>query len=96
VLNQPGGDVAALGRAVFTTYLFPFEATAGLLLIAVVGAVVLARRPRVDPSDPVDEVDEVAVPDPPVSPEPVSVEQADVAEAVSAGEDAPVDEEVPS
>ena len=43
--GQPGGDVAALGRAVFTTYLFPFEATAALLVIAVVGAVVLARRP---------------------------------------------------
>ncbi|HXQ76534.1 MAG TPA: NADH-quinone oxidoreductase subunit J [Acidimicrobiales bacterium] len=44
--GQPGGDVAALGRSVFTTYLFPFEITAGLLVIAVVGAVVLARRPR--------------------------------------------------
>jgi NADH-quinone oxidoreductase subunit J len=44
--NQPGGDVAALGRSVFTTYLFPFEITAGLLVIAVVGAVVLARRPH--------------------------------------------------
>jgi hypothetical protein len=29
----------------FTTYLFAFEATAALLVIAVVGAVVLARRP---------------------------------------------------
>jgi NADH-quinone oxidoreductase subunit J len=44
--GQAGGDVAALGRAVFTTYLLPFEATAALLVIAVVGAVVLARRPR--------------------------------------------------
>ncbi|HUY63890.1 MAG TPA: NADH-quinone oxidoreductase subunit J [Acidimicrobiales bacterium] len=44
--GQAGGDVAALGRSVFTTYLFPFEATAALLVIAVVGAVVLARRPR--------------------------------------------------
>lgn len=44
--GQPGGDVAALGRAVFTDYLWPFEITAGLLVIAVVGAVVLARRPR--------------------------------------------------
>lgn len=44
--GQQGGDVAALGRSVFTTYLFPFEATAALLVIAVVGAVVLARRPR--------------------------------------------------
>jgi NADH-quinone oxidoreductase subunit J len=43
--NQNGGDVAALGRSVFTTYLFPFEITAALLVIAVVGAVVLARRP---------------------------------------------------
>jgi hypothetical protein len=43
--GQKGGDVAALGRSVFTTYLFPFEITAALLVIAVVGAVVLARRP---------------------------------------------------
>jgi NADH-quinone oxidoreductase subunit J len=43
--GQSGGDVAALGRAIFTTYLFPFEATAALLVIAVVGAVVLSRRP---------------------------------------------------
>ena len=34
-----------LGKSVYTTYLFPFEATAALLIIAVVGAVVLARRP---------------------------------------------------
>ena len=40
-----GRDVYQLGKAVFTTYLFPFEITAALLLIAVVGAVVLARRP---------------------------------------------------
>ena len=44
--DQNGGDVAALGRSVFTTYLFPFEITAALLVIAVVGAVVLARRPE--------------------------------------------------
>ncbi len=39
-------NVQELGRAVFTTYLFAFEATAALLVIAVVGAVVLARRER--------------------------------------------------
>jgi NADH-quinone oxidoreductase subunit J len=44
-LRQPGGDVAALGKSVFTTYLFAFEVTSALLVIAVVGAVVLARRP---------------------------------------------------
>jgi NADH-quinone oxidoreductase subunit J len=43
--DQAGGDVAALGRSVFTTYLFAFEVTSALLVIAVVGAVVLARRP---------------------------------------------------
>jgi NADH-quinone oxidoreductase subunit J len=53
--GQPGGDVAALGRSIFTTYLFAFEITAALLVIAVVGAVVLARRPR--SSTPAEESD---------------------------------------
>lgn len=39
-------NVTQLGTAVFTTYLFAFEATAALLIIAVVGAVLLARRER--------------------------------------------------
>ena len=43
------GNVRELGTAVFTTYLFAFEATAALLIIAVVGAVLLARRERVTP-----------------------------------------------
>ena len=38
-------NVAQLGKSVYTTYLFPFEVTSALLVIAVVGAVVLARRP---------------------------------------------------
>ena len=37
-------DVAQLGESLFTTYLFAFEATSVLLVIAVVGAVVLARK----------------------------------------------------
>ena len=41
------GNVHQLGTAIFTTYLYAFEATAALLVIAVVGAVVLARRERV-------------------------------------------------
>jgi NADH-quinone oxidoreductase subunit J len=53
--NQAGGDVAALGRSVFTTYLFAFEVTAALLVVAVVGAVVLSRSPKA-PLDP-DEAD---------------------------------------
>ncbi|HZU80245.1 MAG TPA: NADH-quinone oxidoreductase subunit J [Acidimicrobiales bacterium] len=58
--NQSGGDVAALGRSVFTTYLFPFEITAALLVIAVVGAVVLARRPHGAALAEEDEADESA------------------------------------
>jgi NADH-quinone oxidoreductase subunit J len=45
-------NVYVLGKSVFTTYLFAFETTAALLVIAVVGAVVLARRPRMeDPAE---------------------------------------------
>ncbi len=49
-LEGPGSNVAKLGRAVFTAYLVPFEVTSALLVLAVVGAVVLARRPsRTEP-----------------------------------------------
>jgi NADH-quinone oxidoreductase subunit J len=57
------GNVKQLGTAVFTTYLFAFEATSALLVIAVVGAVLLARRERATlkedaPRDYADEADE--------------------------------------
>ncbi len=38
-------DTYLLGKSIFTNYLWAFEITAALLVIAVVGAVVLARRP---------------------------------------------------
>ena len=38
------GGAAAVARSLFTDYLFPFELTSILLLVAVVGAVVLAQR----------------------------------------------------
>jgi len=37
-------SVAAIGRALFTDYAFAFEVTSILILVAMVGAVVLARR----------------------------------------------------
>jgi len=40
-----GGNIELLGKALFTDYVFAFELTSALLVIAVVGAVVLARRP---------------------------------------------------
>lgn len=39
-----GGSPQAFGRAMFTTYLLPFEVTSVLILIAILGAVVLARK----------------------------------------------------
>ena len=37
-------SVRTLGRILFTDYVFAFEATSILILVAMVGAVVLARR----------------------------------------------------
>jgi NADH-quinone oxidoreductase subunit J len=45
-LNGPGENIQKLGQSIFTRYLFPFEITSVLLVIAVIGAVVLARRPH--------------------------------------------------
>ena len=39
-------SVAAIGRAIFTDYAFAFEATSLLILAAMIGAVVLARKER--------------------------------------------------
>jgi NADH-quinone oxidoreductase subunit J len=50
VLRTPGpstavpGGVEALGRLLFTDYLFPFEVTSVLLLVAIVGVIALAKR----------------------------------------------------
>ena len=45
-LSGPGDNVTKLGQSIFTRHLLPFEVTSVLLVIAVVGAVVLARRPE--------------------------------------------------
>src|SRR5437867_8048615 len=39
-----GGTAQEIGRALFTQYLLPFEVTSILVLIAIVGAIVLARK----------------------------------------------------
>jgi len=39
-----GGGPKEIGHALFTTYLLPFEVTSLLILIAIVGAIVLARK----------------------------------------------------
>jgi NADH-quinone oxidoreductase subunit J len=38
------GNPPAVGKLLFSNYLLPFEVTSILLLVAIMGAVVLARR----------------------------------------------------
>jgi NADH-quinone oxidoreductase subunit J len=44
------GDPQTIGRLLFQNYLLPFEVTSILVLIAIMGAVVLASQPRMDAS----------------------------------------------
>lgn len=45
--SVPGnGSVQAIGEVLFTKYLLPFELASVLLLVAMIGAVVLARKPK--------------------------------------------------
>jgi NADH-quinone oxidoreductase subunit J len=55
-LNDPaGGNVHNLASRLFTDFIWPFEITSVLLVIAVVGSVVLARRSRQAPERAVEE-----------------------------------------
>jgi NADH-quinone oxidoreductase subunit J len=45
-LDAPGGNVERLAEVLFTDYFWAFQITSVLLVIAVVGGVVLARRSR--------------------------------------------------
>jgi NADH-quinone oxidoreductase subunit J len=74
--NQNGGDVAALGRSVFTTYLFAFEVTSALLVIAVVGAVVLSRQGGPKGPDPEPESEDETGPESDADTDPVSGDAA--------------------
>ena len=44
VVGADFGTVRAVGKILFTQYLLPFEATSVLLLVAIVGAVVVAKQ----------------------------------------------------
>jgi NADH-quinone oxidoreductase subunit J len=43
-INRDPGNVRAIARVLFGPYLLPFEATSVLLVVAIVGVMVLARR----------------------------------------------------
>ncbi len=44
IMAQDVGSVAELARTLFREYLLPFEVTSILILVAIIGAVVLAKR----------------------------------------------------
>jgi NADH-quinone oxidoreductase subunit J len=64
-----GPDVNRLGELLFTKYVFAFEITAALLTIAVVGAVLLSRRPSGELEMPEADIDEDELADIEVEPE---------------------------
>ena len=49
--GEPEGTVKAIGRLVYTDYVYCFEVASILILIAVVGAVTLGRRARISSPD---------------------------------------------
>ncbi|HYI45552.1 MAG TPA: NADH-quinone oxidoreductase subunit J [Actinomycetota bacterium] len=62
-LNRDPGNVESIAHALFSRYLLPFEATSVLLVVAIVGVMVLARRLGDAPGD-------IASPEPVESAEP--------------------------
>lgn len=44
VVSGLGGNTEAVAKELFTSYLFPFELTSAILLMAIVGAVVLTKK----------------------------------------------------
>jgi len=46
VVGPAFGSPAAVGEVLFSDYVLPFEVTSLLLLVAMVGAIVLTRRPK--------------------------------------------------
>jgi NADH-quinone oxidoreductase subunit J len=78
-LDADRADVEQIGESLFTDYLFAFEITSVLLVIAVIGAVVLSRKvKRADlVDDPLVAASLAAEPEPEPEPGPEVVEGAD-------------------
>lgn len=50
-IDQSGGDTQVVSEVMFSDYLLPFELTSVLLLVAIVGAVAIAKRKGKGPTD---------------------------------------------
>lgn len=75
--SAPMPDVDRIGRVLFTDYVYAFEITAVLLTVAVVGAVVLARRAPGAPIDEAEFPEGPAVDHQPLYPEPDDLDGLD-------------------
>jgi NADH-quinone oxidoreductase subunit J len=64
------GNLTGLATLIFTTYVFPFEATSALLITAALGAMVLAHRERAAPKPSQREIARRKVASGQVAPEP--------------------------
>jgi len=60
--SGPQPNVEKLAETIFTRYLFAFEITSILLVIAVVGAVTLVRKPPPEPAGDEDDADTTTAP----------------------------------
>lgn len=88
--TEANPNIDQLGRSLFTDYVFAFEVTALLLTIAVVGAVMLARRPKGELA-PLPEIPGTAGNSPPANEateEAASTEESDGSEAAAELEEA--------
>ena len=56
--HQPAAPITIFGRELMTRYVLPFEITSVLLLAALIGAIVIARRDR--PPDDAAESDDAS------------------------------------
>jgi NADH-quinone oxidoreductase subunit J len=45
------GNTEAIGDVLYTTYLFPFEVASVILLVAMIGAIILAKKDLGEPAD---------------------------------------------
>jgi NADH-quinone oxidoreductase subunit J len=58
VVAPNGGNIKTVAESLFTTFLWPFELTAVLLVIAVIGGVVLARRSHLPADEELHQLEE--------------------------------------
>jgi NADH-quinone oxidoreductase subunit J len=54
-LVESPGNTETIGQVLYSTYLFPFEVASLILLVAMIGAIVLAKRDLFDPPSSTEE-----------------------------------------